>query len=55
MQNKTGFFAITIWPVKGEAITQYAIEDESFEMPEFEKIRDFFARYNVYKSRGQPT
>lgn len=46
-QNKTGFFAITIWPVKGEAITQYAIEDESFEIPEFEEIRDVFATYNV--------
>ena len=46
-QKETGFFAITIWPVKGDVIIQYAIGDAPFEITEFEKIRDIVTSYDV--------
>ena len=46
-QKETGYFSITIWPAKGEAIIQYALGDEPFDIPEFEKIRSIAAAYDV--------
>jgi len=46
-QKETGYFSITIYPVKGKAATQYAIGDKPFAIPELETIRSIIAAYDV--------
>jgi hypothetical protein len=46
-QKETGYFSITIWPAKGEAIIQHALGDKPFDIPEFEMIRNIAAAYDV--------